>query len=145
MMAGARANRPVRVICALAIGLLSLGPEWAVADGSWVASAPPLRVIAGDRETVSDPLSPPIEVPNGSLIREVMWRIRAPVGLTVQARLCQAGDCILLPTARGRSPGLMGLPADQPLRFRFSLRPGQRRAVLVQGLQVIVNYEHKAP
>ncbi|NBC49205.1 MAG: flagellar FlhE [Gammaproteobacteria bacterium] len=101
--------------------------------------------MAGDHETVSDPLSPPVEVPNGSLIREVIWRVQSPVGLTAQAQLCQAGDCILLPTARGRSPGLMGLPADQPLRFRFSLRPGQRRGVLVQGLQVIVNYEHKAP
>ncbi|PXX96420.1 flagellar protein FlhE [Halomonas sp. LBP4] len=116
---------------------LTVGP--ALAAGSWVATAPGVRVALVEREVASATLPPPAAV-SGGTIDSVGWRFRLPPGASVQARLCHAEGCMALGAAQGRSRALAGLPADAPLHFRFALAPVQRQAVAVQGLQVIVNY-----
>jgi hypothetical protein len=41
---------------------------------------------------------------------------------------------------RGRSRALEGLPATRPLRFHFTLAQPKQQAVVVRGIQLIVNY-----
>ncbi|PXX92872.1 flagellar protein FlhE [Halomonas heilongjiangensis] len=110
-----------------------------LAAGSWVASVPGVRVALAEREVASSPLAPPQAAADGT-IDSVGWQFRLPPGGAVRARLCHAGGCITLGAGQGSSRALAGLPAATPLHFRFALAPGQRRAVAVQGLQVIVNY-----
>jgi flagellar protein FlhE len=98
-----------------------------------------------EREAASKPLAPPTDIPAGSLIHEVRWRYEAAPDLALNGRLCHADNCIRVPVARGRSQSLGGLSADEPLQFRFALKPGQRPGGVVEGLQVIVNYRHPAP
>ncbi|MFY0989134.1 flagellar protein FlhE [Halomonas sp. C05BenzN] len=119
--------------------VLALLPAAALAAGSWVASVPGVRVALAEREVVSSSLTSPGPVPDGR-VDTVAWQFRLPPGTSVRARLCHPGGCIPLGAGRGSSRALAGLPADTPLHFRFALEPGQRRAVAVQGLQVIVNY-----
>ncbi|MBK5929729.1 hypothetical protein CCR82_04060 [Halochromatium salexigens] len=120
---------------------LAAAPLLAAAAGSWVAQAPSLRVIMAERESLSQPLLPPPGSTHEGEIHSVGWRFEQPPGSALSARLCQANRCMTLPSARGQSQALAGLPADEALRFHFALMPGQRRAVRVQGLQVIVNYQ----
>lgn len=121
-------------------GLLALVlPVLALAAGSWVATAPTMRVAMVDRESVSQPLSPPGASAAGE-ITSVVWRYRLPPGTTLRGRLCHPGGCVPLVSPRGNSQRLAGLPANLPLRFHFALAPDTPRAVAVQGLQVIVNY-----
>ncbi|MFP4061287.1 MAG: flagellar protein FlhE [Halochromatium sp.] len=121
--------------------VLALAPGLAAAAGSWVANAPSLMVSMAERESLSRPLrAPPGSAPTGA-IDSIAWRFEQPPGSRLNARLCQANRCMPLAGARGQSQALAGLPADEALRFHFSLGPGQRRAVRVQGLQVIVNYQ----
>lgn len=109
-----------------------------LAAGSWVASVPGVRVALAEREVASRSMVPP-QAADGT-IDSVGWQYRLPPGGAVRARLCHVGGCITLGAGQGSSRALAGLPADTPLHFRFALAPGQRRAVAVQGLQVIVNY-----
>ena len=118
----------------------AMAPALAAAAGSWVANAPSLMVILAERESLSRPLLPPPGSAPAGAIHSIVWRFEQPPGSRLNARLCQANLCMPLPSARGQSQALAGLPADEALRFHFSLRPGQRRAVRVEGLQVIVNY-----
>lgn len=111
----------------------------AFAAGSWVATAPALRVSMAERESLSAPLLPPASVRAGE-IHSVIWRFEAPPGATLKGRLCQADDCVAVATMRGRSRALAGLPATRPLRFHFSLDQPQQQAVVVRGIQLIVNY-----
>ena len=92
-----------------------------------------------ERESRSAPLQPPASVNKGE-ITSLVWRFAAPPGAKVRGRLCQGETCVAMASMRGRSRALAGLPATQPLRFHFSLAPGQQRAVVVRGLQLIVNY-----
>ncbi|HSP56854.1 MAG TPA: flagellar protein FlhE [Halomonas sp.] len=122
-------------------GLLALLlPTLALAAGSWVATAPTMRVAMVDRESVSRPLSPPGASAAGE-ITSVVWRYRLPPGAALRGRLCHPGGCVPLVSPRGNSQGLAGLPANLPLRFHFALAPEHPQAVAVQGLQVIVNYQ----
>lgn len=121
-------------------GLVALVlPVLALAAGSWVATAPTMRVAMVDRESVSRSLSPPGASVAGE-ITSVVWRYRVPPGTALRGRLCHPGRCVPLVAPRGNSEGLAGLPANQPLRFHFALASGHPQAVTVQGLQVIVNY-----
>lgn len=122
-------------------GLLALVlPTLAMAAGSWVATAPTMRVAMVDRESVSQPLSPPGASAVGQ-ITSVAWRYRVPPGTTLRGRLCHPGGCVPLVSPHGNSQRLAGLPANLPLRFHFALAPENPQAVAVQGLQVIVNYQ----
>lgn len=134
---GARATARA-ALAALCLSL-PLIAEPAAAAGSWVATAPPLRVIMAERESRSAPLRPPASVSNGEIV-SLVWRFEAPPGADLRGRLCQAETCVEITRMRGHSRGLAGLPATQPLWFHFSLAPGQRQAVVVRGLQLIVNY-----
>lgn len=140
-----KTQRAIKPRPVLAAGLLWLMPTLASADGSWTATAPPVRVFMADRDAASALLSPPTEIPTGSTIHEVIWRFETAPDVAVRGRLCHADQCIRVPAARGRSQGLAGLSADTSLRFRFALRPDQRPGGVVEGLQVIVNYQHPAP
>ncbi|XKE45399.1 flagellar protein FlhE [Halomonas organivorans] len=126
-----------RLIRGLTLCGLVLTAGTAQAAGSWVATAPPVRVAMADREAASAALVPGDGT--AGRIAEVRWRYRRPAGAAIRARLCHPGGCMLLPDQRGRSEALAGLAAEAPLRFRFSLAPGQA-PITVQGLQVIVNY-----
>lgn len=134
-----RTARQGGALLALAVTLAWV-PALAAAAGSWVANAPSLRVILAERESLSRPLLPPGDGVHAGVIHSIVWRFEQPPGSALNARLCQAQRCMPLPSARGQSQALAGLPADAALRFHFSLMPGQRQAVRVQGLQVIVNY-----
>lgn len=111
----------------------------AAAAGSWVATAPGVRVAMATREVTSAPLVAP-----GGLATErietLTWRYRLAPGQAVRARLCHANGCLPLSGSRGSSRALAGLSGSTTLHFRFALAPGQGKATTVQGLQVIVNY-----
>ncbi len=127
------------LLLALCLSLLFIAAP-VTAAGSWVASAPPLRVIMAERESRSAPLQPPASVTDAKIV-SLGWRFKAPPGADLRGRICQAETCVAINAMRGRSQALVGLPATKPLRFHFSLAPGQRQAVVVQGLQLIVNYQ----
>jgi len=140
-----RLNDPLILAMAPALLLallpvLALAPSLAAAAGSWVANAPSVRVVMAERESLSSPLRPPPGSVHEGEIHSIVWRFVQPPGSALNARLCHAHRCMPLSAARGQSQALAGLPADAALRFHFSLLPGQRRAVRVEGLQVIVNY-----
>ncbi|RUR41364.1 flagellar protein FlhE [Vreelandella populi] len=129
----------VKVIgsCWLAMGLIGA----AHAAGSWSAQVQSVMVAMSDRDSRSQPIAPP----NGVLAQEgvidrIHWRLDAPPGGAVNAWLCHPEQCVALSGMRGTVTQLAGRHANEPLYFRFNLRPGQR-PVRVQGLQVIVNYQ----
>lgn len=126
----------------LLLSLLSWhAPGATAAPGSWVAEAPAVRLAVPGRVYQSAALSAPRpELVAGAEIDSVRWRFELPSGRRVRAWLCRAGHCVALPGQRGRSRGLAGLAASRDLRFRFALPPGERRALPVRALQVVVNY-----
>lgn len=93
-----------------------------------------------ERAAASSPMRPPPAVQRGA-IHDVRWHYRTAPGEAVVGWLCASERCIELAGPRGQTQGLSGVPATTPLHFRFALAPGQRRAVSVGGLQIIVNYE----
>ncbi|WP_133481301.1 flagellar protein FlhE [Halomonas sp.] len=125
--------------------LLALACGELQAAGSWVATAPPVRVSLTGRDTASDALRPSTSqarghvIPRGHVIQSIVWRYRHPPGSRVNVRLCHPAGCTPLANMRGTTRALAGSAADAPLEFRFSLPEGQR-PVTVGGLQVIVNY-----
>jgi flagellar protein FlhE len=123
--------------------LLILFPvaESRAAAGSWIVNAPAMRVAVPGRQYESAPLTAPD--PAGMAGRQLVslsWRYQVPSGRRLQAWLCQGVFCMVLPGERGSRQ--TGLPTDvsRPWQFRFELPPGERQAVRVQGLQLIVNY-----
>ncbi|MCK2185134.1 flagellar protein FlhE [Halomonas getboli] len=126
------------LLAGLLLSVLSDLTPAAWAGGSWVAEAPAVRAAIVGREAASEALTPPAGTEGR--IREVRWRFRTPPGKGWQARLCHPAGCVALPAARGRSSVLAGLPAGEPLRFRFSPLPGQA-PLAVEELQVIVNFQ----
>lgn len=124
---------------AVALALFLLVTGAALADGSWVAEAPGVRVSLADRETASATLTPPGAVPPGARIQSVAWRYRLPPGAAVRARVCHPAGCRRLATPRGTTRALAGLDASVPLQFRFRLPPGET-PLRVEGLQLIVNH-----
>ncbi|WP_404298338.1 flagellar protein FlhE [Halomonas sp.] len=124
----------------LTLGLVSLMLATSVlAAGSWVGQVGPVRALMPERGMASTPMAPPPAVSAG-VIEEVRWRYRVPAGQSVIGWLCYPGGCASLDSAAGINRALAGLPATTPLHFRFALAPGQRAAVQVSDLQVIVNY-----
>ncbi|MBE0489542.1 MAG: flagellar protein FlhE [Halomonas sp.] len=110
-----------------------------LAAGSWVGQAGPVRAVMAERSVASAPMPAPSAVKAG-VIEEVRWRYGVPAGKEVQGWLCHPVGCAELASLAGTSRALSGLPATTPLHFRFALAPGQRAAVQVGDLQVIVNY-----
>lgn len=136
MIRRASAWLAVIVLCAWWVGIVH-------AAGSWVASAPSLTVVMVDRPLSSAALLPPSpDLAQGQVMGRVGWQYQPPVGSEVNAWLCHPGDCVRLPGPRGHTDRMVGLPADTPLYFQFSLQDRRQRAVTLQGLQVIVNHDH---
>ncbi|WP_189465702.1 flagellar protein FlhE [Litchfieldella qijiaojingensis] len=127
-----------RLVVVLALLMLTTWPAWA-ASGSWVASAPSLRVAVPEREVGSQAMSATSSLPAQSRITSVRWRFDAPPGHPLRAWLCHPVRCIPLSSASGHSLALADLPASMPLNFRFRL-PRGTRPLEVKGLQVIVDY-----
>ncbi|KXS39172.1 MAG: flagellar protein [Halomonadaceae bacterium T82-2] len=125
--------------CLLLVGLGLAGS--ALGAGSWVGRAPAVNLGTPGRVTAAEPITPPAGLRPG-LITSVSWRFRAPPGLPdLEAWLCHPRRCLPLTAARGRSDGLRGLPAREPLTLHFRLpRNAHAGAVRLTGLQVIVNY-----
>ncbi|QJQ94406.1 MULTISPECIES: flagellar protein FlhE [Halomonadaceae] len=119
-----------------------MAPLGVMASGSWVVSAPSVRVAMAERETHSAPMqfSDGSAVSRGARIHSVSWQYRLPPGTQVRAWLCQENDCITLNQARGSSLALAGRSATRPMHFRFALPQGQKKMVEVRELQLIVNY-----
>ncbi|WP_116474193.1 flagellar protein FlhE [Zobellella maritima] len=110
------------------------------AAGSWVLQAPAVRVAVPGRQYVSAALVVPEPASlAGRRLVSLSWRYQLPTGRQLQAWLCQDERCIALSAAEG-APDTSGLRLEVPLRFRFALPPGERQAVTVQGLQLILNY-----
>ena len=125
---------------ALSLGLISLNLATAVlAAGSWVGQAGPVRALMPDRGMASTPMVAPPAVTAG-VIHEVRWRYRVPPGEAVMGWLCHPDGCTPVASSAGSNRALAGLPATTPLHFRFALVTGQRAAVQVSDLQIIVNY-----
>jgi len=124
--------------CWLALAMLTLASPVSAA-GSWVGKAGPVRAVLAERSMASATMPPPPAVTAG-VIEEVRWRYGVPAGQIVTGWLCHPGGCAELASSAGSSRALAGLPATTPLHFRFALAPGQRAAVRVSDLQVIVNY-----
>ncbi|WP_355660794.1 flagellar protein FlhE [Halomonas salifodinae] len=122
-----------------ALFLLLLAGQ-AVAAGSWIAEPPPLRLSVVGRDTVSAPIQAPPGVASGAEITRVRWRLESPVGAFPPLRLCQAERCMPLTGPRGISEGLAGAPADRPLRLHGRLPEGQRGALSLGGIQLIIDY-----
>ncbi|MEA3639777.1 MAG: flagellar protein FlhE [Lamprobacter sp.] len=137
---GVQATTRARITLLALCWLASFSGPGAWAAGSWVATAPPLRVSMAERESLSAPLQPPASVPEGE-IHSLTWRFTAPPGARLRGRLCQADRCVAVDSMRGSSTALAGYPATLPLRFHFALAPQQQQAVVVGGMQLIVNYQ----
>lgn len=112
------------------------------APGSWVASAPAVTVSVPGHFHPSQPLAPgnPAIAGQGT-ITSVRWRHRVPAGHRVRAWLCAEGHhCVEVAGAQGLTKGLAGVPANMPLRMRYALPPGERKALVVTGIQAVVNH-----
>lgn len=111
------------------------------AAGSWVASAPAVRVAVPGRQYLSAPLgAAEPERLTGQRLVSLSWRYQVPAGRQVQAWLCQREHCLHLSDARGKRRLWPGFSPDSQVRFRFALPSGEQRPLTVQGLQLIVNY-----
>ncbi|MDR5893307.1 flagellar protein FlhE [Halomonas mongoliensis] len=121
------------------LAIMLLVPPGLSAAGSWTGQAGPVRAVMVDRGMESTPMRPPPGVTAG-VMHEVRWRFGVPAGQAVVAWLCHQDGCVPLDSRSGITQALSGVPAATPLHFRFALAPGQRRAVQVSDLQVIVNY-----
>lgn len=110
------------------------------AAGSWVAEVQGVRVTMAEREVRSAPLLAPAAVPGDATLAEVSWQYRVAPGEAVRAWLCQGENCTALSGERGSTRAFSGGRVHDPLHFRFALRPGHKRMVQVQGLQLIAHY-----
>ncbi|WP_424778024.1 flagellar protein FlhE [Onishia taeanensis] len=128
----------IRLVCVAM--MLGMAPA-CLAAGSWVANAPPVTVAVPGRVASSEALSPAHSSRlAGRQVSEVSWRFRLPPGQALRAWLCQGSECLSLTSPRGRRSAPMSWQAGRAVHFRFLLPNGQRRAVKVESLQVIVNY-----
>lgn len=109
------------------------------AAGSWVASAPAVRVAVPGRQYVSAALSAaePERLAGQKLV-SVRWSYRVAGGRQLQAWLCQEAFCMRVAASGRATPAL---DAAAPWYFRFELPRGERQAVTVQQLTLIVNYQ----
>ena len=120
--------------------LLLLGSPLPAAPGSWQSPLDELRLAVAGRFYHSEPATPP-PMAAGADIVLVGWRYRLPAGRRVQAWLCQGEQC--LPLGSARRGQLLAPPAwriERPLRLRFRLPAGDRRAVTVGTPRLTVEY-----
>ncbi|MBT2774522.1 flagellar protein FlhE [Halomonas sp. ISL-60] len=112
------------------------------APGSWSSQISGLMVAMSDRASASQDAIPPASANNlqSGRLGRIHWQFQHPPGALLNAWLCHPEQCVALTGMRGSTTALEGRTADEPLHFRFALRPGQR-PVRVQGLQLIVNYQ----
>lgn len=123
-----------------AVLLLLLWSPLEAAPGSWQSSLAELRLAVAGRFYHSEPATPPAAAHGGDIVR-VGWRYRLPAGRRVQAWLCQGEQCLPLGTARrGRFLAPPEWRVARPLRLRFRLPAGERRAVTVGTPRLMVEY-----
>ncbi len=120
--------------------LVLLAASALAAPGSWRSSLPETRLGLAGRFYHSEPVKPPAAAEGKAIVR-VGWHYRLPAGRRVRAWLCQRGQCLPLGTARrGRFLAPPDWQVAGPLRVRFQLPAGERRAVTVRALALTVEY-----
>jgi flagellar protein FlhE len=120
--------------------LLVLWSPLAAAPGSWQSPLAELRLAVAGRFYHSEPATAPPAAMGATVVR-VGWRYRLPAGRRVQAWLCQGGQCLPLGSARrGRFLAPPEWRVSRPLRLRFRLPAGERRAVTVGTPRLTVEY-----
>lgn len=139
MRAGCRPGRAVRRCC-LAVLLLPLSVM--AGSGGWTGTMKGLRVGGPGRAYASRAFTPPA-LATGARIQRVRWRYALPPGRVLVAVLCAGRRCTRLDGRRGTSRALAGAAADVPLRFHFSLPPGEVRPVRVERLRLSVEYRRR--
>lgn len=125
------------------LGLALVTPALA-APGSWVGETRGVQLFTPGRVVDSRVISPSGGVASEARILQVRWQYSTPPGAPrPQAWLCNPQACFKLNASRGSSRALKGLPASQPLHFRFRLPQEGRlgQPFRVEGLQVIVNFQ----
>jgi len=111
------------------------------AAGSWSAELPGVRVAAADRLYLSEPVSAPDSAPvEHGWVSRVSWAFELAPDRRVDAWLCRGERCIALRGRRGASTALAGAAAGGSFRFRFALPAGERRALVIRGLRMGVEY-----
>lgn len=116
---------------------LTSSPAWS-AQASWSKRGGGLRVGGSGRAYTSHLLQPP-DLVKTSRIAQVHWQYSLPPGRRLLAWLCAGSRCVRLHGRRGVSRALAGVSGGQALRFRFRLRPGDRKPVSIGSVQVIVD------
>ena len=120
--------------------LLLLWSPLPAAPGSWQSPLAELRLAVAGRFYHSEPATPPPMAAGDAIVR-VGWRYRLPAGRRVQAWLCQGEQCVPLGSARrGHFLAPPAWRGEQPLRLRFRLPAGERRAVTVGTPRLTVEY-----
>ncbi|WP_425194461.1 flagellar protein FlhE [Halomonas sp. GXIMD04776] len=123
--------------------LLMVTPSAQATPGSWVGTAPSVRLFTPGRPVQSVSITPSSPLSSDARIRSISWRFAPPVDQPrLEAWLCQHKRCFSLSMARGTSQALAGLDANQALFFVFRLPEDARasKPFRVQGLRVIVDY-----
>ena len=116
--------------------LLLLWSPLPAAPGSWQSPLAELRLAVAGRFYHSEPATPP-PIAAGENIVRVGWRY----GRRVQAWLCQGEQCVPLGSARrGHFLAPPAWRVTRPLRLRFRLPAGERRAVTVGAPRLTVEY-----
>jgi len=121
--------------------VVALWPCFALAaSGSWSGTGDGPRVAGPDRSYVSAIFHPPA-IAVRARVRRVHWGYALPPDRRLIAELCMARHCVLLGGDRGTSDAFAGTSAATPSVFRFRLPPGERRAVRVGAIRLMVDYQ----
>jgi flagellar protein FlhE len=144
------AKTPARLPAALALkkrpvplakGVMSVESS---ADGGWVAEGHMLILSQRGIPKSSAPMRPYIHIPAGAVITSVYWRIVSgqPLPTDVSLAACMPGKCLPLQGQSGRSDGLAGQPADNPLVLTLSMagRGAITPPAVVKYYQLQINY-----
>ncbi len=144
------AKTPARLPAALALkkrpvplakGVMSVENS---ADGGWVAEGHMLILSQRGTPKSSAPMRPYIHIPAGAVITSVYWRIVSgqPLSTDVSLAACMPGKCLPLQGQSGRSDGLAGQPADNPMVLTLSVAGlgAMTPPVVVKYYQLQINY-----
>jgi len=113
----------------------------AAVQGSWSATAAPLRVSLAGRIYRSAPLTAPgSQRIEDHVLVSVAWRYRISPATALDSWLCSGERCVALAGQRGRSQALAGMSASEVLTLRFALPAGEKQAVVVEAIQVLVDF-----
>lgn len=108
------------------------------APGSWHVDLGSLHLVVPGRETAARPAVPP-ELARGRYLQAVRWQFRQTAQPRLRAWLCHPQRCVELQHNSGRTSGLAGLDAGQPLHLRFLL-PAGASALWLEDMQLLVEY-----